>query len=329
MMTPTTRAVVESLGYDFAAFAALWVQDLALGDVLDEIATHLDLRLLDVSSVAPEPVAQVMGQDLNDVEMAYLILSKVRAGGGSYPNFTPAGEATFRGRDVLSFEKLAMDLVLIGSGGGGPPVDPNILFGYKAGDDWAKAGGTFTRASLATYVDAGGMVRNAPHNFLVASNDLGNAGAWVNGVVLSVTSNSAIAPDGTNTASTIVFDPVGSGGISQVHHQQLSAGGLPDLPKSTSAWVKGTAGQTMIFGTDNFTDPHVITFTGAWQRVTFQTVGSCQYVIFRNRVATETAGTVYVWHTQHENNRNPSDQVLVTTISGPRFDGLRDAFTTS
>lgn len=95
-----------------------------------------------------------------------------------------------------------------------------MLFDYEAGDDVVAKGGTFTRASTATYIDAAGVVRTAAsgvirdshfiggvrhtlleglrENLLLRSQEFDNA-AWGKTNV-TLTANAATAPDGTLTA---------------------------------------------------------------------------------------------------------------------------------
>ena len=61
---------------------------------------------------------------------------------------------------------------------------------------------TFTRASNATFFDASGTLRMAPHNLLLRSEEFDNA-AWSK-TNSSVTSNATAAPDGSSSADKLV-----------------------------------------------------------------------------------------------------------------------------
>lgn len=206
---------------------------------------------------------------------------------------------------------------LIGGGGGGPPVDPNILFGYKAGDDWAKAGGTFTRASLATYIDASGMVAFAPHNALPYSLP-NNTGIWQLWNTVTVTENDALAPDGTTTASKIKFGL--ESGLQQIYTGPFI---LTPAIISLSAWVKGTAGQVIHLNDAGALD-YKHTFTGGWDLIHATGNSGNLYLTLRNNntIDVNPAVTFWVWHCQMEQNRVPSQ--IIKTTGSPRFDGLRD-----
>lgn len=65
---------------------------------------------------------------------------------------------------------------------------------------------TFTRASTGTYVGSDGLIKTSPYNLLEYSEQIGFAGFWNinNAASGTVTLNSATAPDGTTTATTVV-----------------------------------------------------------------------------------------------------------------------------
>jgi len=66
---------------------------------------------------------------------------------------------------------------------------------------------THSRAGNATMTDSDGLLKWAPHNLAVYSEDFSNA-AWIKSNAI-VTSNDAIAPDGTLTADKITFSGTG------------------------------------------------------------------------------------------------------------------------
>lgn len=84
---------------------------------------------------------------------------------------------------------------------------------------FAQYGGpiTFSRGSQGTIVDSTGRISYAPNNLLVRSEEFDNA-AWTK-TRASVTVNSTVAPDSTNTADTLVEDTTASNN----HYMRQSA----------------------------------------------------------------------------------------------------------
>ena len=199
-----------------------------------------------------------------------------------------------------------------GSGGGGPIVDPNILFGYKAGDDWQKAGGTFTRASLATYIDASGLVAYAPHNVLLNSQDLTHA-SWLTylGPILG---SGIIAPDGTASAYSVDFTGIAASGA------YYCTSIAPNLLCCASVWVRAASGTTPFNLTIAGNPSPVFTATSVWQRFEYAEPVNNGYFAIRSTGAT---GVLQVWHPQFESNLTASRYMPTTGTA--RFDGLRDA----
>ena len=71
---------------------------------------------------------------------------------------------------------------------------------------------TFTRASSATYVGADGLIKTTPVNLLTYSEQFDQWNVGSNSVI---SSDSAVAPDGTNTADGLFFNTAGSTNVSQ------------------------------------------------------------------------------------------------------------------
>ena len=61
----------------------------------------------------------------------------------------------------------------------------------------------FSRASQATFTDSDGLVKYAPHNLCLQSEDMGTTWSTTN---TTVTTNNTTAPDGTTTADKITED---------------------------------------------------------------------------------------------------------------------------
>ena len=233
-----------------------------------------------------------------------------------------------------------------GSGGGGPVVDPNILFGYKAGDDWAKAGGTFTRASLATYIDASGLVRFAPHNLLVNSNQFNLwylsdvtigvdviAGPSEIGAMDALIENSADAIHRIYNVSNSVphafftFSVYAKKGIRDWIMIQSGWGDRAYFNVATGSLgtVVGTAvahiedkGNGVYRCSSTFTLPDGATGFNPYIEAKTGDYGSSE-----SYPGTNGATAVYLGGAQIE--QHPSARAYIPTTTAPRFDGLRDA----
>ena len=78
-------------------------------------------------------------------------------------------------------------------------IEEDVVFAQKPTSGLGDL--TFTRASDATYTDAGGVVRRSPYNLLTFSEDFSNA-AWTK-TNATITANTTTAPNGTLTADTL------------------------------------------------------------------------------------------------------------------------------
>jgi hypothetical protein len=85
---------------------------------------------------------------------------------------------------------------------------------------------TFSRTSNATLTDSNGRVAYAPHNLLTNSEDF-EASAWVKSNV-TISANSAVAPDGTTTADKFIADAVNT-----LHYIQLSVTAISNIAVGT------------------------------------------------------------------------------------------------
>lgn len=74
----------------------------------------------------------------------------------------------------------------------------------------------FSRASQATFTDADGLVKYAPHNLCLQSEDMGTT--W-NNQNLTISTNALTAPDGTTTADLLTNN---SGGITALINQGIT-----------------------------------------------------------------------------------------------------------
>lgn len=146
-MTLPARLLVESLGYDFAAFAVLWKQDITADELASDIGEHLDFDHVDLSAIDPDLVNSVMRQDISDMEILTLIASKLRDTDTTFPAFSSSDEATFRRIDIPYRRRLAMMLVLTGV-----DSEPEILIGIDLRDSSNIA--SFLRSGAAGYTGA-------------------------------------------------------------------------------------------------------------------------------------------------------------------------------
>ena len=122
-------------------------------------------------------------------------------------------------------------------------------------------------------------------NLLTKTEDFSDNTVWSK-VTTTVTPNDVIAPDGTLTASKIVFANNSS---------EISCGGFT-LTGATlgTAWVKGTAGQTVHFY-DGVTALTPSLLTGVWQQLSFTSSTGLKYFDLGASNGA-TARTVWLWH---------------------------------
>jgi len=181
---------------------------------------------------------------------------------------------------------------------------------------------TVTRASVATEIDVNGLVSevaaNVPRfeygvgvtcqslllepqgiNNAVYSEDFTNAN-WA-ATDLTVTSNSAVAPDGNTTADTITADVAGG-------QFQFAYAGTIGETYTTSFWVKRKTGvgAIRIRGVDNISTN--VTVTNEWTRVSITNTASATTI--RIGLKLSNAGDeVYLWGAQSEVGSLPSSYI--------------------
>jgi len=121
-------------------------------------------------------------------------------------------------------------------------------------------GGTFTRASVATYIDGNGVVQYAPMNLLTYSEDFSN-GAWS---ATSTTATTGVSdPNSGNTAATITA--TGANGT----FVQSVVAAMPALPAVHSLWIRrrtGTGAIQLLRPDAGAYD--TVTVTSTWTRFT-------------------------------------------------------------
>ena len=189
---------------------------------------------------------------------------------------------------------------------------------------------TFTRASPATYEDSAGVIRtaaaNAPRwnyaggslrgllieeartNLALQSSNMTDA-VWgtTNGggpVVPVVTGNQPGAPDGTATASRIVFPAVSVASSYSVLYQPITTTNAAHI---WSIWLKGAAGGEQIYIGNLAGGGALCTLTTQWQRFRYLTVvlaaGNNFFTIgadLRGGQGSISGGTVYAFGAQVE-----------------------------
>ena len=186
--------------------------------------------------------------------------------------------------------------------------EPKLVFDFT-GNVFKTGGGistfsnsiTHARAGNATMTDADGLLKWAPHNLLIRSEETnvwGQTGAG--GVVV----DNAVAPDGTTTAATFTI------GSTNFHRYIRSFGTYTTGDKITySFWVRSDTVTTLPFGINgganqaNNTIFGSLTVTSTWQLVEFEfTVlgddNSLYYIIGKqphNPVNCQL-GDVEIWH---------------------------------
>lgn len=121
---------------------------------------------------------------------------------------------------------------------------------------------TFSRASLATVTDADGKIKWAAHNLLLASEQF-DASAWTKGGQVTLSANSAVAPNGTTTAERYSTSDGADSSLNNML-QQVTTG-----PATLTAgiWLRASTNQTVKFqlvdGSTIVTD-QTVSVTSTW-----------------------------------------------------------------
>ena len=241
----------------------------------------------------------------------------------------------FGGGQVVSAGGPSLDLSFMGA-----PLDPRI---------------TFSRASTATYTDQNGTIQtaavNAPRwdydpvtralrgvlieeartNNLVISSDFTNPFWNLGNITVAapvVTGNQTVAPDGTATASRLVFPAVsGAGAASIVYANYSPAAAI----HAFSVYLKGSVGGELIYieastaGVTFYASPR-LTLTTQWQRFTLVTPALTAAVwIFAIGTdlrdvtqASTPAQTVYAWCAQVEQGAFATSAINTTGVAVTR-----------
>jgi hypothetical protein len=193
---------------------------------------------------------------------------------------------------------------------------------------------TYTRASTATVVDFEGLLKTAKsgearfegarrvENLVALSEDFTSV-AWGKNGTASVSANTTIAPNGTQTASTL------SGATDNTYASNNLVRAVNCIASNTyrlSIYVKSAGATTVkISLRDNGTGAIVlssaISLDGNWKRITLSAqVGGATPSYYLT--VGSANGDVYIWGAQAENvtgqaNQAPSEYVSVGVLSAP------------
>lgn len=178
-----------------------------------------------------------------------------------------------------------------------------------------------TRATTATRVNSAGLVELVPYNLVRYSEDFSNAD-WYKSTV-TVTANTATAPNGTATADTYLPTNANSSIFSKLN-LNLSIGNY-----SAQIWVKGTPssiGNTMRFwlwhiSSSGSTGLTTVTLTEDWQLITISaSVTSTGDTRLRIDTTNHT-NPFYIWGAQLVEGTEAKDYFATETrLNIPRLD---------
>jgi hypothetical protein len=196
----------------------------------------------------------------------------------------------------------------------------------------------FTRASNATYVDSQGIIRTAVTNLLLRSEDFSTT--WTTNGTCSVSTDQAVAPNGTLTADEITVN----NGL--VNHVAQSASVTSGTVYTLSVYVKAGTITTISFraaivGNDGYivytfatdsisiatptfiSSANSVSLGNGWYRLSMQytpTVSGTASI--RIGGGNTNDGTCYIWGAQLEQSSTVGEYIPTTSTinSAPRFD---------
>ena len=165
---------------------------------------------------------------------------------------------------------------------------------------------TFGRLSAATYYD-GQTSALAEQNLLLNSQVIGGGGWAPIGGTASV--NSAVAPDGTTTASTLTST---SGDCYIVQNLSMISG----LTYTFSLWMSAASATTIRFGIGN-TLIAAVSVTTSWQRftITVPYSGANRVIIGGVFSFPSTSPAIYIWGAQLEQRSSVTAYTPTTTAA--------------
>jgi hypothetical protein len=196
---------------------------------------------------------------------------------------------------------------------------------------------TFTRASAATEVGSDGLIRYAPENLALQSENFGTT--WTNNTGNALALNDALSPTGTLTADRIDFPATATTGLLKNIQQSFGSLYAGSGPLTASVWLRTVSGTSTVYLTllDGvpFQRVHVAcNVTTTWTRfsVTLNVPAGGLHILIgpdtRTTVGTpaqpavQDAASVYAWGAQLERHTSARDYIPTTTaaVFGARFD---------
>ena len=164
--------------------------------------------------------------------------------------------------------------------------DPDLVFDFK--QNYYRTGGTATtlspavthaRAGNATMVDSDGLLKWAPHNLLTYSQDFSS---WPTSPNVTITSNTTIAPDGTTTADSAVFDGNANARVEQSITQTGS--------RVLAVWMKVPSGTQGVYIGFTSGDLSLVTVTDQWVLYSYESASGAY-----PRINCSDIATVHIW----------------------------------
>jgi hypothetical protein len=222
--------------------------------------------------------------------------------------------------------------LIAGFGGGSPFGGASLYLNFLAGAPLDPRI-TFTRGTNATLVDSTGKITYAPANLVLRSQEF-TVSPWVRngvgtGIAPVLTANSAIAPDGTMTATLGVFDRgAGTSSDRSVLAQTVSVTAGTYIQ---SMWLKAATpddvGKQIAIRSVGGASYLIINLTATWERYTKTEVQltSAYEIVNRQGFTADTTVSLLIWGAQLEQvtyQTTAGPYVATTTAAyyGPRFD---------
>jgi hypothetical protein len=172
-----------------------------------------------------------------------------------------------------------------------------------------------TRATTATRVNSSGLVEVVPYNLFNYSQEFNNA-AWNNTSGVTITANSAIAPNGTMTADRFV----GTGGSWYFAQQKTLTSGITH---TISVYVKSNTGSNQtfrLFGSTLLVSSN-LTATTEWQRFEFSFTSTTALDHGIARDSSNNNADLLVWGAQLVEGSSAKEYLRTETrLNIPRLD---------
>jgi len=194
--------------------------------------------------------------------------------------------------------------------------------------------GTTPDVNGSTRVGPDGLIEVAKTNLVLRSEEFNVSGTWSRvsggtGLLPVVTANAVVAPDGTTTAESIVFDRnavSGSANFSQIQQVvSLATSGTYTLSVYAKATTSGDVGKGFYIRAKNNLVSGAL--TSSWVRYTSTETGVASgntNVIIGNRgdFTPDSSVSVDLWGAQLEVGSTASEYIPTTTVARTRFAGV-------